>query len=269
MPPWLAAALPEIIAMLKTLAMALVMFFGGRWLIEKVVQLIRLTLDKRQFEPTLGRYVISLCSIALNVFLIIGILSIFGVETTSFAALIAAMGLAIGAAWSGMLSNFAAGVFLIIFKPFKVGDFIEAGGVTGTVREIGMFATTIATLANVYTVVGNGKVAGDNISNYSRYPSRAVDLRAQIAHGVDPLVAIAALRPAVEAVSNLDPEQKPLIDLLEFNERGTLLVVRPFCHNDHYWQVHFETNRAIAKVLAKKGFPVPAEYSVEYEYQVE
>ncbi len=269
MPPWLTAALPEIIAMLKTLAMALLMFFGGRWLIEKVVHLIRITLEKRQFEPTLGRYVISLCSIALNVFLVIGILSIFGVETTSFAALIAAMGLAIGAAWSGMLSNFAAGVFLIIFKPFKVGDFIEAGGVTGTVMEIGMFATTIATLENVYTVVGNGKLAGDNISNYSRYASRAVDLRAQIAHGVDPLAAIAALRPAVEAVANIVSDQPPLIDVLEFNERGTLLVVRPFCHNDHYWQVHFDTNRAIAKVLGDAKFPIPAEYSVEYEYEMQ
>jgi small conductance mechanosensitive channel len=267
MPPWLTAALPEIIAMLKTLSMALLMFFGGRWLIEKVVALIRITLEKRKFDPTLGRYVISLASIALNVFLIIGILSIFGIETTSFAALIAAMGLAIGAAWSGMLSNFAAGVFLIMFKPFKVGDFIAAGGVTGTVKEIGMFATTICTLENVFTVVGNGKIAGDNISNYSHYPNRAVDLRAQIAHGVDPLMAIAALRGPVEAVSNLAADHKPLIDVLEFNERGTLLVVRPFCHNDHYWQVHFDTNRAIAATLSGKNFPVPASYSVEYEYE--
>ena len=267
MPPWLTAALPEIIAMLKTITMALVMFFGGRWLIEKVVQLIRMALERRKFDPTLGRYVISLCSIALNVFLIIGILSVFGIETTSFAALIAAMGLAIGAAWSGMLANFAAGVFLIMFKPFKVGDFVEAGGVTGTVKEIGMFATTICTLENVYTVVGNGKIGGDNISNYSHYPDRAVDLRAQIAHGVNPLTAIAALRPAIDAVPNRTPGSTPLIDILEFNERGTLLVVRPFCHNDHYWQVHFDTNRAIAKVMAEAKFPVPAEYSVEYEYE--
>ena len=267
MPPWLNAALPEIIAMLKTLTMALVMFFGGRWVIEKLENLLRVTLERRKFDPTLARYVVSLTAIALNVFLIIGILSIFGIETTSFAALIAAMGLAIGAAWSGMLSNFAAGVFLFLFKPFKVGDFVEAGGVTGTIREIGMFATTIATLDNVYNVVGNGKIAGDNIANFSAYPWRAVDLRAQIAHGFDPLKAIAALRPAVEAVPNRVADPRPLIDILEFNERGTLLVVRPFCHNDHYWQVHFDTNRAIAAALAKAKMPVPAEYSVEYEYE--
>lgn len=269
MPQWLTAALPEIIAMAKTLGMAMVMFFGGRWLIDKLEGLLRAMLERRKFDPTLSRYVVSLSSIALNVFLIIGILGVFGVETTSFAALIAAMGLAIGAAWSGMLANFAAGVFLILFKPFKVGDFVEAGGISGTIKEIGMFATTVATLDNVYTVVGNGKIAGDTIANFSTYPHRAVDLRAQIAHGVDPLKAIAALRPAVEAVSNLVAEPKPLIDILEFNERGTLLVVRPFCHNDHYWQVLFDTNRAIAATMAGAKFPVPAEYSVEYEYQVD
>ena len=269
MPPWLTAALPEIIAMAKTLGMALIMFFGGRWVIDKIETVLRVTLERRKFEPTLARYVVSLTAIALNVFLIIGILGIFGIETTSFAALIAAMGLAIGAAWSGMLANFAAGVFLIMFKPFKVGDFIAAGGVTGTVMEIGMFATTISTLENVYTVVGNGKIMADNIANYSAYPHRAVDLRAQIAHGVDPLKAIKALRAPVEAVANIVADPKPLIDILEFNERGTLLVVRPFCHNNHYWQVHFDTNRAIAKALAKAKMPVPAEYSVEYEYQVE
>jgi small conductance mechanosensitive channel len=269
MPPWLTAALPEIIAMAKTLGMAFIMFFGGRWVIDKIEGVLRATLEKRKFDPTLARYVVSLTAIALNVFLIIGILSIFGIETTSFAALIAAMGLAIGAAWSGMLANFAAGVFLIMFKPFKVGDFVAAGGVAGTIREIGMFATTVATLDNVYNVVGNGKIAGDTIANYSHYPHRAVELRAQIAHGVDPLKAIAALRPAVEAVANLVADPKPLIDILEFNERGTLLVVRPFCHNDHYWQVHFDTNRAIAAALAGAKLPVPAEYSVEYEHQVE
>jgi len=224
-------------------------------------------LQRRHFDPTLARYVVSLGEIALNVFLIIGVLSIFGIETTSFAALIAAMGLAIGAAWSGMLSNFAAGVFLIMFKPFKVGDYISAGGVTGTVREIGMFATTLATLENVYTVVGNGKIMADNIANYSTYEYRAVDLRAQIAHGVDPLEAMAVLRREVEGVANLVADPRPLIEILEFNERGTKLVVRPFCHNQDYWQVYFDTNRAIAAAISKAGFPVPADYQVQHEYE--
>lgn len=268
MPEFLNAALPEIIAVAKMIVGALIAFILGRWIIGKMVAWTQTVLEKRQLDPTLSRYVVSLTSIVLNIFLILGILSIFGIETTSFAALIAAMGLAIGAAWSGMLSNFAAGVFLILFKPFKVGDFVSAGGITGTVKEIGMFATTFSTLENVFTVVGNGKIAGDNIQNFSTYEFRAVDLRAQIAHGVDPHDAIARLRPAIDAIPNRVADPAPLIDILEFNERGTMLVVRPFCHNDHYWQVYFDTNRAIAETMGKAGYPVPASYQVEYEHQV-
>ncbi len=268
MPEWFNAALPEIISVGKMLIGALIAFIVGRWVIGKMVRWTQNMLEKRSFDPTLARYVVSLTSIILNVFLIIGILSIFGVETTSFAALIAAMGLAIGAAWSGMLSNFAAGVFLILFKPFKVGDFVSAGGVSGTVKEIGMFATTIATLDNVFTVIGNGKIAGDNIQNFSTYEFRAVDLRAQLAHGVNSKEAMALLAPAINAIPNLVTEPAPLIDILEFNERGTMLVVRPFCHNNHYWQVYFDTNRTIAETLGGAGYPVPSSYQTEYEYQM-
>ncbi len=269
MPDWFNTALPDIIAVGKMLLGALIAFIIGRWVIGKLVRWTQATLDKRAFDPTLARYLVSLTSIVLNVFLILGILSIFGIETTSFAALIAAMGLAIGAAWSGMLSNFAAGVFLILFKPFKVGDFVAAGGVTGTIKEIGMFACTISTLENVYTVVANGKIAGDNIQNFSTYEFRAVDLRAQIAHGVDPKEAMARLTPAISAIPNLAPETTPVLEILEFNDRGTMLVVRPFCHNDHYWQVYFDTNRVIAETMAGAGYPVPSTYQTEYEYQME
>ena len=268
MPSWFTTALPEIIGVGKMIAGALIAFIIGRWVIHKMVAWTQAALEKRAFDPTLARYVVSLTSIVLNIFMIIGILSIFGIETTSFAALIAAMGLAIGAAWSGMLSNFAAGVFLILFKPFKVGDFVSAGGTTGTIKEIGMFASTIATLDNVFTVIGNGKIAGDTIQNFSTYEFRAVDLRAQIAHGVSPKEAMALLAPAIAAIPTLVAEPKPTIDILEFNERGTMLVVRPFCHNDHYWQVYFDTNRVIADTLSGAGYPVPSSFQTEYEYQM-
>jgi small conductance mechanosensitive channel len=124
MPAWLSTALPQIIDIGKMLAGAILAFVVGRWLIGKVVLFTQVGLTRQKFDPTLARYVVSIVSIILNIFLVIAILGIFGVETTSFAALIAAMGLAIGAAWSGMLANFAAGVFLILFKPFKVGDYV-------------------------------------------------------------------------------------------------------------------------------------------------
>jgi small conductance mechanosensitive channel len=265
---WWTVALPELLGVLKMIFGALIAVIIGRWVIGWLVRWTRAALEKRAFDPTLTRYLVSLTSIVLNIFLIIGVLSIFGIETTSFAALLAAMGLAIGAAWSGMLSNFAAGVFLILFKPFKVGDFVSAGGTTGTIKEIGMFATTIATLENVFTVVGNGKIAGDTISNFSTYEFRAVDLRAQIAHGVDPKDAIARLRPAIAAIANVHADPAPTIEILEFNTRGCMLVVRPFTHNTHYWQVYFDTNRTIAEVMGASGYAVPAEYVVEYEHRV-
>jgi small conductance mechanosensitive channel len=268
MEQWLNSAMPEIIGVAKMIVGAILAFVIGRWIIGKLVNITRRQLDRQKMDATLARYVVSLVAIVLNIFLIIAILGIFGIETTSFAALIAAMGLAIGVAWSGMLSNFASGVFLILFKPFKVGDYVTAGGIEGTISEIGMFATTINTPANVFTIIGNGKIAGDTIQNFTTNPFRAVDLRAQIAHGVSPADAMNRLRGVIGAIPNALSDPAPLIDIMEFNEYGTKLVVRPFCHNDHYWQVYFDTQRAIAKTFGDAGYPVPASYQVEYEHQV-
>ena len=115
----------------------------------------------------------------LDIILVVAILGFFGVQTTTFAAVLAAAGIAIGMAWSGLLANFAAGVFLVIFRPFKTGDFVSAGGVTGTIHEIGLFVTTIDAPDNVRNIVGNNKIFGDNIQNYSTNPYRRVELVAQ------------------------------------------------------------------------------------------
>ena len=133
-------------------------------------------------------------AVILNITLVLAILGYFGVETTSFAALLASAGLAIGAAWSGLLANFAAGIFLIVLRPFKVGDFISGGGITGTVEEIGLFVTTINTPDNVRTFVGNNKLFADNIQNFSANPYRRVELTAQIADNADPSQVIAATK---------------------------------------------------------------------------
>jgi len=196
----------------------------------------------------------------LNIVLVIAILGFFGVETTSFAALIAAAGVAIGMAWSGLLSNFAGGVFLVILQPFKVGDFITAAGVTGTVEEIGLFASTINTPDNVKTMVGNGKIFADTIQNFSSNPYRRVELTAQLAHGVDPQAAIALLKPALVQIPNVIAEPAPDVEILTFNPSGPVLAVRPYCNNDHYWQVYFDTNRLIQDTFTHAGFPVPEQH---------
>lgn len=239
---------------------AIVIWIVGRWLIGLALRMIGSALTRQKIDPTLIRYIHSALAALLNIVLVIGILGFFGVETTSFAALIAAAGVAIGMAWSGLLANFAGGVFLVILQPFKVGDFITAGGVTGTVEEIGLFATTVNTPDNVKTLVGNGKIFADTIQNFSANPYRRVELTAQLAHGVDPKAAIGLLKPALAQIPNVVANPAPDVELLTFNPMGAVLAVRPYCNNANYWQVYFDTNRLIHDTFASAGFPVPEQH---------
>jgi small conductance mechanosensitive channel len=239
---------------------AIVIWIIGRWLIGLALRLIGGALNKQKFDPTLTRYIHSATAALLNIVLIVAILGFFGVETTSFAALLAAAGVAIGMAWSGLLSNFAGGIFLVVLQPFKVGDFVTAAGVTGTVAEIGLFATIINTPDNVRTMVGNGKVFGDTIQNFSANPYRRVELTAQLAHSVDPALAVALLKAALAKVPNVLAQPVPDIEILTFNPMGPVLGVRPYCNNQHYWQVYFDTNRLIRDTFARAGFPVPEQH---------
>lgn len=236
---------------------ALVLWIAGTWLIRLIERLVAHAMATRQMDVTLAGYLKTSLGMFLKLLLVIGILGVLGVETTSFAAVLAAAGVAIGMAWSGLLANFAAGVFLVLLRPFKRGDMITAGGVTGGVVEIGLFATTIHTADNLVVVVGNNKLFGDNIVNYSQNPYRAVDLRAQIGHGVDPQSALEALRPRIAAIKNVLADPAPVLEILELTIAGTTLVVRPFCSNSHYWQVTFDANRVISEVFSQGGFPLP------------
>lgn len=239
---------------IKVLA-AIAFWVIGRWLIGVAVGMVRRALEKQKVDPTVLRYVGSIVTVTLNILLVIGILGYFGVETTSFAALIAALGIAIGAAWGGLLSNFAAGVFILVLRPFKVGDYVQAGDVEGTVRAIGLFTTAIDTPDNVNTMVGNAKVMGGTIRNFSNNPYRRVDLTAQLDHTVDPHDAIRRLKDALPAIANVMKEPKPDVEILTFNERGPVLAVRPYVHTDHYWQVYFDTNKAIRDTFGAAGYP--------------
>jgi small conductance mechanosensitive channel len=236
---------------------ALALWIIGRWAISIIMSLSRKGMEVRKVDATLVTYMLASISVALNIALAIAILGVFGIETTSFAALLAAAGIAIGAAWAGLLSNFAAGIFLIILRPFKVGDFISVGGVTGTVRAIGLFGTTIDTPDNVLTIIGNNKVFSDNIQNFSANAYRRVDLTAQLNGSVDHRVAIALLKAKVAAIPNVIASPAPDVEISTFTMAGPVLVVRPYTHTDHYWQVYFDTNRVIRESFAEAGFPAP------------
>ena len=241
---------------LKVLA-AIAFWIVGRWLIGRVVALIQAGMSRNHVDATLTKYLGSIVAIALNIALVLGILGYFGIETTSFAAMLAGAGVAIGAAWSGLLGNFAAGAFMLVLRPFKVGDFVTIGGVTGTVHELGLFGTTLVTPDNVLTLVGNSKVFGDTVMNYSARPARRVERTAQLAAGVDALQAVESLRAAVARIPNVLASPAPEVNLMDMNLLGPVISVRPYCHNDHYWQVYFDTNRVIKDALGEAGFPAP------------
>jgi small conductance mechanosensitive channel len=238
-----------------------VLWVIGRFVIGWVKRLVGSSLRARSTEATVISYAESVVSVLLTILLVAALLGVLGVETTSLAGLLAAAGLAIGTAWGGLLANFAAGAFMTILRPFKKGDFVTiAGGVTGTVEEIGVFVTTIHTMDNVAIMVGNNKVFGDVIQNFTHNPFRRVDRSAQLAHNADHQRAIVVLKEALAKIPNVLPSPAPDVEILDFTLAGPVLAVRPYCHNDHYWQVYFDTNRAIREELGKAGFSVPEQH---------
>jgi small conductance mechanosensitive channel len=236
---------------------ALALWIIGRRLIHFVVSLMQRGMRRQPIDPTVVGFLGSAVAVTLNVVLVVALLGFFGIETTSFAALLAGAGLAVGTAWSGLLSNFAAGIFLMILHPFKTGDFVTAGGVTGTVEEIGLFATTLNTPDNIRTFVGNNKILADTIQNFSTNPYRRVDLVAQLAASVDAQAAVRILRERVAKIPHVIVDPAPVVEIVEFTSFGPKLAVRPFCNNEHYWQVYFDGNRVIREAFGEAGFPAP------------
>jgi len=257
---------PALIALLTQLGSqivgAILLWIVGRWLIGLTVRLVNAALTRQKMDATLASYAVSSLTGLLNVVLIISILGTFGVQTTTFAALFAAVGLAIGSAWGGLLSNFAAGVFMVVLRPFKVGEFIEAGGVVGTVLEIGPFVTKINAPDNVLNIVGNAKIFADNIKNFSHNPYRRVELVMQLNHDANVGEAMALLKERLVKIHNVMADPAPDVEILEFNLSGPKLAVRPYCHNNDYWQVYFDTNHAIRELGTEHGYTTPEQHLV-------
>jgi small conductance mechanosensitive channel len=239
---------------------ATILWFIGRRLIRFASNLAARALRRAHLDPTAVGYIKASIGAILTIVLVVALMGFFGVETTSFAALLAGAGIAIGVAWSGLLSNFAAGIFLVVLRPFQVGDFVCAAGVTGTVTAISLFVTTIDTPENVLTFVGNGKIFADTIQNFSANPYRRVDLTAQLPHGADPNIAIGILKGALNKVPGVFETPAPEVEILQFNLAGPVLAVRPYCSNANYWPVYFATNRVIRECFVKAGYPVPEKH---------
>ncbi len=220
---------------------------------------VRKTLEGRKFDATLTRFFSKIVRYAILIFAGLGCLGVFGIETTSFAAVLAAAGLAVGLAFQGTLSNFASGIMLLVFRPFKVDDFIDAGGVTGTVEEIELFTTEIKTTDNKRVIVPNSAIFGSTITNVTHYPTRRVDIDVGVDYGASTEETRKVLDTVPGKVEGALSDPAPQIFLKSLGGSSVDWVVRVWCKTEDYWDVHQRTISATKVTLdeAKLGIPYP------------
>ena len=236
---------------------AVLIFVIGKWLSGLISRLVERIMLKGKADKTLASFVRHLAYIGLLIFVIIAAIGKLGVQTTSLIAIIGAAGLAVGLALQGSLANFAAGLMLVIFKPFKVGDLVEAAGTLGTVEEIQIFNTIINALENRRIILPNAKITGDNITNLSAVEKRRVDLIFAISYSDDIKKAKETLESIVSSDSRVLKDPAPTIAVLELGDSSVNLVCRPWVKPEDYWAVYFDTVEKGKLELEKNGITIP------------
>lgn len=239
---------------------ALAVFLIARFLIRRVKKIMRRTFEKRQTEKSLAGFLTSLVNVVMIILLVVILVGMLGINTTSIAALLASGGLAIGMALSGTLQNFAGGVMILAFKPFKVGDYIETEGVQGTVNDITITSTKISTPDNKIIIVPNGKASSGIVNNYSMSGTRRVDWTVSISYGDDFELARKEVLAMFEGDGRiLEEPATPVVYLSKMAESSIDISIRAWTSSDDYWNVFFEYNEKLYKELPKKGlhFPYP------------
>lgn len=253
--------LPKVVELisfygLKIIA-ALVVFIVGRWIAKGVEKLTARVLTKRNVDPTIVSFVEHLVYIALITFVIIAALAQLGIQTTSFIAVIGAAGLAIGLALQGSLANFAAGFLMIIFRPFKAGDYIEGGGAVGTVEKIEVFTTTLKTVDNKVIIIPNAKMMGDNIINYSAKDTRRVDLDFGVSYGDDIDKVRKILADVVDKESRILKNPETMIIVKELADSSVNFQVRAWVKTSDYWGVYFDMIETVKKQFDAADISIP------------
>ncbi len=245
----------------KNIIGAILIFIIGRFIIKQINRLVSKILRKRKLEVSVETFLKSLLSILLNLVLAFAIISKLGIETTSIAALLASAGVAVGMALSGNLSNFAGGLIILVFKPFKVGDYIdtETADVSGTVKEIQIFHTVLATLDNKIIYVPNGVLSSSAITNYSKQNMRRAEWIIGIEYGEDVDKVKGVLEELIEADTRILKDPAPLVALKALSASSVDIVVRAWAKSEDYWSVYFDMNKKIYDTFNRKGigFPFP------------
>lgn len=236
---------------------ALLILLIGIWAAKLVRKVLCKLMERSKVEPMLISFVGSLAYCVMVVFVVIAALDKLDVKTTSFVAILGAAGLAVGLALQGSLANFASGVLMVIFKPFKVNDYIEAAGITGVVQEIHIFTTIVNTRDNKRIIIPNAKITEDNIINYTANNKRRVDLTAGIGYGDDIDKARASIQAVLEENPHILKSPAPQIAVSEMADSSVNFVVRPWTTPEHYWDVYFGVTEAIKKRFDADGITIP------------
>lgn len=241
------------------IVIAIALYFIGRWIIKRVTKLLQRAFIRRDVDVSLRTFLLSLVQISLTIILITIAVSILGINTTGFVALFASAGLAVGMALSGTLQNFAGGVMVLILKPYRVGDFIEAQGQTGTVKEIRLFNTLINTVDNKTIIIPNGGISTGIINNYSKEELRRVDWKFGIAYGDDYRKARNIIAELLDKDVRILKEPAYFIALNSLADSAVIIVVRAWTATEDYWDVYFDMNEKIYKAFPENGinFPYP------------
>lgn len=241
---------------------AIVIWIIGSWVIKKIVKGTRKIMTKQNYDESLQKFLVNLLGWILKIVLIIVVLGTVGVETTSFAAIIAAAGLAVGLALQGSLGNFAGGVLIMIFKPFKIGDLIEAQGELGTVKEIEIFTTKLTGLSNREIIIPNGALSNGNIINYTTEGTRRVDLVIGVDYGSDIKKTKEVLMNVLTSNPKVIETPAPSVNLMELADSSINFAVRPWCKSEDYWAVYFGATEEIKEALDAAGIEIPYPHRV-------
>ena len=247
---------------------AIAILFIGRIVAGMLASLVRKLMDRSGTDATLTKFVYSLTRTALMTFVFIAALGSLGVQTASFVAIIGAAGLAIGFALQGSLSNFASGVMLIIFRPFKAGDFVEAGGTSGSVDSIGIFVTIMTTPDNKKIIIPNSKIAGDTITNYSAMDTRRIDMVFGIGYGDDIKKAKQTLEQIIANDSRILKDPAPMVVVAELADSSVNFAVRPWVKKEDYWSVLFDMNETVKLTFDREGISIPFPQQDVHMHQV-
>lgn len=242
---------------------AILIWVVGSWIIKKAMKGLRKLMSKREYDESLQKFLLNLVNWSLKILLAVVILGKLGVETTSFAAILAAAGLAIGMALQGSLGNFAGGVLMMIFKPIKIGDLIEAQGEIGVVKEIEIFTTKLVGLSNKEIIIPNGSLSNGNIINYTTEGTRRVDLVFGVGYDSDIKLTKEVLTKVLTSHPKVLKDPEPTVNVMELADSSVNFAVRPWCNTEDYWDVYFEVTENVKIALDAAGIEIPYPHAVE------